>query len=115
MLALSASFMRATDSLKRARSNQQFWLYVGLKFAMYVGWCAMGLFLVRRTVTIWNSLGFGFLRLAIGIAFGIAIFLVGEVMHLNPPAHPFAVYVSVYAPVRVVASSADISAAKAFN
>lgn len=83
-------------------SNQQFWLYVGLKFAVYVGWCAVGLFLVRRAVTIWNSVGFGFLRLAIGISFGIAIFLVGGMMHLNPPAHPFAVYVSVYAPVRVV-------------
>lgn len=83
-------------------SNLQFWLYVILKFAVYAGWCALGLFLVRRAVTLWTSLSFGFLRLAIGIAFGLAIFIVGGMMHLNPPPHPLAVYVSVYAPVRVV-------------
>jgi hypothetical protein len=83
-------------------SNLRFWLYVALKFAAYVGWCTVGLFLVRRAVTVWTSLRLGLLRLGIGIAFGVAIFIVGAMMHLNAPAHPFAVYVSVYAPVRVV-------------
>jgi len=83
-------------------SNLRFWLYVALKFVVYVGWCGVGLFLVRRAVTLWTSLKFGLLRLGIGIAFGVTIFIEGGMMHLNPPAHPLAVYVSVYAPVRVV-------------
>lgn len=83
-------------------SDVTFWLYVILKFAAYTGWCALGIYLFRRAVTVSSSLRFGLLRLGIGIAFGVSIFFVGGMMHLNPPVHPFVVYIAVYAPVRVV-------------
>jgi hypothetical protein len=77
-------------------------LYVALKFGAYAAWCALGLLVVRRAVTVWGSLKFGLLRLGIGIGFGLTIFIVGGMMHLDPPAHPLAVYIGVYAPVRLV-------------
>jgi hypothetical protein len=80
----------------------KFGLYVILKFAAYTGWCALGVHLFRGVVTISSSLRFGLLRLGIGIAFGVTLFFAGGMMHLNPPAHPFVLYIAVYAPVRVV-------------
>jgi hypothetical protein len=82
-------------------SPPAFLLYVLVKFAAYSFWCWMGLSFAGRRG--WKpALGFGFVRLLIGVFFGAGIFVVGGMAHLNVPAHPWFAYFAVYAPVRWV-------------
>jgi hypothetical protein len=74
-------------------------LYVAVKLACYVGWCWAGLrFWQPRSSNVPMAFVFGVVRLVIGVAFGIAIFIV-------IPAQPSDVlwkYVTIYTPVRLV-------------
>lgn len=77
-------------------------IYVIVKCLAYSGWCYYGLRSLRNRASIGSALSFGFVRLGLGILFGIGIFFVGASLHLNAPAHPWLLYVSIYAPVRYV-------------
>ena len=77
--------------------------YIVVKYVAYAGWCALGLHLLRTApLRLSSALLFGLLRLIIGGCFGIAVFFVGGMMHLDPPANPLLVYFAVYAPIRLV-------------
>lgn len=74
-------------------------IYVLIKLAFYTAWCWVGLRLWQPNSSRWRkATAFGVLRLAIGVVFGVAIFI-------TMPAQPDDVlwkYVSIYTPVRVV-------------
>jgi len=76
--------------------------YVGLKFTAYASWCFFGLRLLKDTNSVRASLGFGLVRLLLGVFFGFGIFLIGGMLHLEVPARPVLMYLSIYAPVRYI-------------
>jgi hypothetical protein len=74
-------------------------IYVAVKLICYVAWCWVALRLWRvPPVALSKAAGFGVLRLAIGVAFGIAIFF----MFPAEPAGLLSKYIVIYAPVRMV-------------
>src|SRR5258708_5618883 len=74
-------------------------LYVAVKLISYIAWCWVGLRLWRSgSTSLLSAAGFGILRLAIGVAFGVAIFLVVP----TQPEDVIWKYVVIYTPVRVV-------------
>jgi hypothetical protein len=77
-------------------------VYVLVKYLAYSAWSYYGFRSLRNHRSIGSALGFGFVRLGLGILFGVGIFLVGGALHLNVPAHPWLLYLSIYAPVRYV-------------
>jgi hypothetical protein len=77
-------------------------IYVAVKYIAYSAWCYYGLRRLRNQTSIRSAAGFGLARLGLGIAFGMGIFLAGAFLHLNVPAHPWLLYVSIYAPVRYI-------------
>jgi hypothetical protein len=77
-------------------------VYVLVKYLAYSAWCYFGLRWLRERKSIASGLGFGSVRLGLGILFGAGIFLVGGSLHLNAPTHPWLMYLSIYAPVRYV-------------
>src|SRR5258708_37859446 len=73
-------------------------LYVAVKLISYIAWCWVGLRLWRAgSTSLLSAAGFGILRLAIGVAFGVAIFLVVP----TQPEDVIWKYVVIYTPVRV--------------
>jgi hypothetical protein len=74
-------------------------IYILIKLAFYTAWCWVGLRLWRPDSPLWRkAAAFGSLRLAIGVLFGITIFLA-------VPAQPndlLSKYLAIYAPVRLV-------------
>jgi hypothetical protein len=73
--------------------------YVAVKLISYVAWCGVALRLWRAGSTgLIRAAGFGILRLAIGVGFGIAIFLAVS----TRPEDVLWKYVGIYAPVRMV-------------
>jgi hypothetical protein len=78
-------------------------VYIAVKYVAYAAWSALGVHLLRVARSrLSTSLLFGFIRLLIGGCFGVAVFLVGGMMHLDPPAHPLLMYFAVYAPIRLL-------------
>jgi hypothetical protein len=76
-----------------------FLVYVLVKFLAYSAWCRVGLGLEIRNG--WKAaFGFGFVRLLLGVFFGVSIFVVGAMGHFNAPVHAWLAYFAVYAPVR---------------
>lgn len=77
----------------------QYLIYVLIKLALYTGWCWVGLRLLRPNAPGWGkATGLGILRLAIGVLFGVSIFIA-------IPAQPDDVlwkYLAIYTPVRMV-------------
>jgi hypothetical protein len=86
--------------MRHMDSDAVYPLYVAVKYACYSLWCYYGLRLLRETRSAKSAAGFGFFRLLLGVVFGVGIFLIGGILHLNVPAHPVAMYLSIYAPVR---------------
>lgn len=77
--------------------------YIVVKYAAYTAWCIPGASLLRTTGSrLAIPFFFGFIRLLIGACFGVAIFFVGGMMHLNAPSNPLTMYFAVYAPVRLL-------------
>ncbi len=75
-------------------------VYAGLKFLAYVMWCYVGVGLLRYERTFRAALGYGTLRLLIGVFFGISVFLVGGMAHLETPQNAVLMYLEIYVPVR---------------
>jgi hypothetical protein len=73
-----------------------------VKFAAYSAWCYIGLHWLQQRRSLRADLGFGFVRLLLGVFFGLGIFIIGGMLHLEVPAHPALMYFSIYAPVRYV-------------
>jgi hypothetical protein len=74
-------------------------LYVAVKLASYIAWCWVGLRLWRTgSAGLISAATFGILRLAIGIALGIAIFF----MVPTQPKDVIWKYLVIYTPVRMV-------------
>jgi hypothetical protein len=75
-----------------------YFLYVAVKLVAYSLWCWVGLRLFEaHSVSFIKASGFGLLRLCIGIAFGIAIFLLLRAQ----PEDLLWKYIAIYAPVRM--------------
>ena len=79
-----------------------FGIYVIVKYFGYSAWCYFGLRRLGRQASVRSATNFGFARLGLGILFGVGIFFAGAFLHLDVPAHPWLLYVSIYAPVRYV-------------
>src|SRR5262249_12875397 len=77
-------------------------IYVIVKYVAYCLWSYLGLKLLREKSSIGTAVGFGSARLGLGMFFGVGVFLVGGMLHFDVPAHPWVLYVSIYAPVRYV-------------
>jgi hypothetical protein len=77
-------------------------IYVIVKCAAYSGWCYHGLPSPRNQASVRSAVIFGFVRLGLGILFGISIFLVVGFLHLKPLSHSWPLYLLIYAPVRYV-------------
>ena len=77
--------------------------YLLTKFAAYSAWCFVGLrwFDPSRTKKGTGGLFYGFLRLLMGIFFGIGIFLAALTLN-NAVRNSLLTYFVVYVPVRVV-------------
>ena len=73
--------------------------YILIKLAFYTSWCWLGLRLWRTNSTSWpKATGFGVLRLAVGVFFGVIIFF-------SIPTQPNDVlwkYLAIYTPVRLL-------------
>jgi len=72
-------------------------LYVAVKLIVYIGWCWVGLWRAG-SASLGRAAAFGFLRLAIGIVFGLAIFFAGPIQ----PEQLVWKYIGIYAPIRLV-------------
>jgi hypothetical protein len=77
-------------------------IYVIVKYAAYSGWCYYGLPLPRNQTAVRPALKFGFVRLGLGILFGISISIVVDFFHLSAWTHSWLLYLLVYAPVRYI-------------
>ena len=74
-------------------------LYVAVKLIVYIAWCWAGLRLWRvHSASFGKATGFGLVRLAIGVVFGIAIFFVIR----TGPQDLLWKYIVIYVPVRMV-------------
>ena len=74
-------------------------LYVAVKLIAYIAWCWLGLRLWRvGSATFISAIALGSLRLAIGVVFGVTIFLAGPISD----EHLIWKYIAIYTPVRMV-------------
>ncbi|HEX2521795.1 MAG TPA: hypothetical protein VHP35_06675, partial [Terriglobia bacterium] len=80
-----------------------FLVYLLTKFAAYSGWCYLGLrwFDPSREGKARGSLFYGFLRLLMGVFFGMGVFLAALTMN-NAVKNSMLTYLVVYVPVRIV-------------
>ena len=75
-------------------------LYVAVKLVSYIAWCWAGLRLWRKgAANVPRAVAFGILRLAIGVGFGVVIFLLAGSIQ---PKDVLWKYIVIYAPVRFV-------------
>lgn len=73
--------------------------YIAVKLISYLAWCWVALRLWRAgSTSLIKAAGFGILRLAIGVAFGVVIFFAVS----TQPENVMWKYVAIYAPVRMV-------------
>jgi type IV secretory pathway VirB2 component (pilin) len=73
--------------------------YVAVKLLSYIAWCWVALRIWQgASVSLAKAAGFGVLRLAIGIVFGVTIFFVAS----TGPENVLWKYIAIYTPVRVV-------------
>src|SRR5258707_13943538 len=77
-------------------------IYIIVKYVAYCVWSYYGLKLLRNQSGIGAAVGFGSARLGLGMLFGVGVFVVGGMLHLNVPAHPWTLYLSIFVPVRYV-------------
>ena len=76
--------------------------YIAVKYLAYAGWNILGVAWLRHPSghPLSSGMKLGVVRLFIGLAAGIGIFIVGGVMHWDVWPNPFLQYLTVYAPVR---------------
>jgi hypothetical protein len=80
-------------------------LYFAVKFLAYSAWCYFGLYKFRREQppAFPRAIAYGFLRLFLGLFFGVTIFLFSSMMMSalgSGLAHDVLTYLTVYVPVR---------------
>jgi len=80
-------------------------LYLGVKFAAYALWCWLGLRLFQsaRASRAAMAIALGLLRSAMGLGFGVAIWLIGSLVYTalsHVPATSALTYLLVYVPIR---------------
>ena len=73
-----------------------------MKYLAYSIWCYLGLRWLRDRKSVGAGIAFGSVRLGLGMIFGVGIFVIGGMLHLNAPANSWVAYFAVYAPVRYV-------------
>ena len=74
-------------------------MYVLAKLATYSAWSWLGLrLLAPRAANLGRAIGYGLARLAIGIVFGILVFL----FYRTDNENLFAKYLAIYIPIRFV-------------
>jgi hypothetical protein len=74
-------------------------LYVSAKLATYSAWSWLGLrLLAPRAANLGRAIGYGLVRLAIGICFGILVFI----FYRTDNENLFAKYLAIYIPIRFV-------------
>ena len=61
------------------------------KYLAYSIWCYLGLRWLATEVG-GTGMAFGSVRLGLGIIFGVAIFVIGGMLHLNAPANSWFAY-----------------------
>ena len=77
----------------------QYVIYVLIKLAFYTAWCWVGLRLWRPDSTRWRkATAFGVLRLAIGVFFGVTIFIAVP----TDRSDVLWKYLAIYTPVRML-------------
>lgn len=82
-------------------SRISFLIYILVKFFAYAAWCGFGVrLIVNEKPRVATALRYGFARLVLGVFFGVGIFIVGGMMHLNTPGNAWPLYFGIYAPVR---------------
>jgi len=79
-------------------------IYLLGKYAAYSVWCYVGLRYFSRAdlAPVGRTLGFGLVRLVMGIAFGFVIAFFIGLPAFDSPSSPLVPYLLVYVPVRVV-------------
>ena len=77
-------------------------VYVLGKYLAYSIWCYLGLRWLRGKNSTGTGMAYGSVRLGLGIIFGVAIFVIGGMLHLNTPGNSWFAYFAVYVPVRYV-------------
>jgi hypothetical protein len=77
-------------------------VYFLLKCLAYGVWCYYGLRALRNQSSIIAGISYGFVRVGLGILFGVGIWFLGNAFHLGGSAHPWLLYVLIYVPVRYV-------------
>ena len=81
-------------------SGWGFLAYVALKYLAYVMWCYVGVGMFRDERTLKSAAGLGAVRLLLGIGFGIGVFIVGGMMHLETQQDLVLLYLKIYVPIR---------------
>src|SRR5262249_15878512 len=96
---------RLKKLIKNGSRNQTMELiYIVIKFAAYALWCAVGVTLFRpQSSWLAGALGFGTLRLFLGVFLGVALFLTVGSMHVDQwhMSH-LTIYLLMYVPLRWV-------------
>src|SRR5262249_8016377 len=95
-----ASSRKSASGSRRPSGSRAMLLYAVVKFVAYCVWCLIGLRLLAPAhATFASSVTYGALRWFIGLGFGLAAFIaLGSVSRESVAM----LYVSVYAPLRVV-------------
>ena len=74
-------------------------LYVVVKLVCYIAWCWLGVWLWQPpSARLTKAIGFGILRLVVGLVFGTLIFFIVRVQ----PGEVLWKYIAIYSPVRLV-------------
>jgi hypothetical protein len=79
--------------------------YVLVKYLAYSIWAYLGLRWLRGRTSPSAGVAFGSVRLGLGLIFGVGIFVIGGMLHLNALANSWLAYFAVYVPVRYVEGS----------
>jgi hypothetical protein len=75
-------------------------LYIIVKFLAYVFWSYIGISVIARLKpSVRSAIGFGVIRVVLGMFFGIAVFLF---FRIDSTANIALTYFSIYTPVRIV-------------
>lgn len=77
-------------------------VYILVKYLSYSIWCYLGLRWLRDSKSVGAGVAFGSVRLGLGMIFGVGIFVIGGMLHLNAPTNSWFAYLAVYVPVRYI-------------
>jgi len=101
------AFLARETRLSVHRDHMGAILYIGIKYAAYTLWCLLGLRLFQpsRSSRVAIAMGFGVLRLLMGLCFGVGIWLIASLVYTALSHAPFSsvlTYLLAYIPIRWV-------------